>query len=274
MWMMGLGTLTVGLLVAGEADARTERVRWTHPDPGTVERYTIHVGDSPGSYDSTQDVVAPPTDGEGAFYTDITVADQATVYLAVTAFANGLDSDFSNEGQRDPAAPPPPPPPPSASSAVVQFALIDANSDQVVDDDFRMGEQIYLADTPCAAIEVVGNSYLQATGAPGSVRFTVDDQVPTCNDVGVTHDDEPPYVLGGENGPGDFECSDVLAEVGGHSLSATPFDGNGCTGAQGTTQIITFTVNAVPAPPPPPDPDPQPEPLGRPGQPQLVPLRP
>ena len=82
-----LGGLAIGLMAAGEAGARTERLRWTHPDPGSVDLYTIHVGLSSRSYDTTQDVVAPPKDGDNAFFVDITVADDATVFVAVSATA-------------------------------------------------------------------------------------------------------------------------------------------------------------------------------------------
>ena len=263
-----LGGLAIGLMAAGEAGARTERLRWTHPDPGSVERYTIHVGLSSRSYDTTQDVVAPPKDGDNAFFVDITVADDATVFVAVSATANGLRSDLSNERRRDPALPPPPPPPPDPAEAdTLGFVLWDATTDQIVDDDFQTDEVVALANLPCATIEAVPNSYLQTAGTPGSVRFTVNGDVPQCNDLDVTHDDDPPYEIGAEDGPGDFACSALLSTVGTHTLAVTPFDDDGCTGAEGQTRMIRFIVEAVPPPPPP-----APEPLGTPGRPTLVPF--
>jgi len=266
-----LGGLAIGLLAAGEAGARTERLRWTHPDPGNVDRYTIYIGSASRSYGTTQDVVAPPTDGSNAFFVDITVADDATVFVAVSATANGLESDLSNERRRDPVPPgpgdpPDPDPDPGTAQADTQrFVLWNATTNQIADGDFQTDEVVTVTDLPCATVGVVPNSYLQTANTPGSVRFTVNGNVPECTDVDVTHDDEPPYALGSEVTTGDFECNDLLATVGTHTVTVTPFDGDGCTGAEGTTRMVRFIVEAGGAPPPP-------APLGKPGRPTLVPF--
>lgn len=264
-----LGGLAIGLLAAGEAGARTERLRWTHPNPGSVDHYSIYTGFASRSYGTPQDVVAPPTDGSNAFFMDITVADDATVFVAVSATANGLESDLSNERRRDPASPPPPPPPPGPAQAdTLRFVLWNATTNQLADADFQTDEVVTVADLPCATVGVVPNAYLQTANTPGSVRFTVNNDVPECTDLDVTHDDEPPYALGAEVTTGNFVCNDLLATVGTHTVTVTPFDGDGCTGAQGTTRMVSFIVEAGGAPPP----EPPPEPLGKPGRPTLVPF--
>lgn len=265
-----LGALAVGLMAAGEADARTERLRWTHPDPSSVDRYTIHVGSASGQYDVTQDVVAPPTDVDNNFYADVTVADDATVFVAVSAWGSGLESPLSNEGRRD--APPPPGGGGGGGGStgpeaqIVQFALWNADTEELIDGDFQLDEAVFLADTPCTAIVVIGNAYLESGSGPGSVRFTIDGGVPACTEPGVSHDDASPYVLGAEAGPFDIACADVLTVPGTHTLAAAPFDGDGCTGDMGATRLIRFDVVEEPVVPPPP------QPLGQPGRPTLVPF--
>jgi hypothetical protein len=194
------------------------------------------------------------------------VADDATVFVAVSASNAGGQSDPSNESRREPAPlppPPPPPPPGDAQGAILGFELWNAqNSGTLLDADFQGGEQIDVADTPCGTIEVIGNAYLDSSNTPGSIRFAIDGDVPECQDEDVSHDDDPPYRLGAN-----LSCIPELATTGSHTVTATPFDGNGCTGTEGTTEMITFTViDSSGEPPPPP-----PEPLGQPGQPVLVP---
>jgi hypothetical protein len=265
-----LGGLAIGLLAAGEAGARTERLRWTHPDPGNVDRYTIYIGSASRSYGTTQDVVAPPRDGTNAFFVDITVADDATVFVAVSATANGLESDLSNERRRDPEPSDPvdPPDPGPAQAGVQRFVLWDATANVVADTNFETDEVVSLTDLPCATIGVMPNTYLRTVGTPGSVRFSVNGEVPECTEVEVTHDDDPPYALGSEASADNLACHELLTTVGTHTVSVTPFDGDGCTGAEGTTRMVRFIVEAGD----PPAPDPEPVPLGKPGRPTLVPF--
>lgn len=265
-----LGGLAAGLVAAGQAEARTERLRWTHPDPGGVDRYTIYIGSSSGSYTQQQDVVAPPNDGQ-AFYTDIQVADDATVYVAVSATGPGGEGPLSNELQRDP----PPPPdggggggtPPAASAGILRFVLWDADTEVILDEDLQSDElTLDVATQPCATIQVIVNDYLEQVDSPGSVRFAVNGIVPECTVPGVTHDDERPYVLGADSTAQDFACSELLSTPGPYVLEATPFDGDGCTGAQGTPRIVRFTVIDSSGG------SGTQEPLGQPGRPTLVPF--
>ena len=99
-----LGGLALGVVAAaGTAEARTERLRWTHEDPSSVERYTIYTGSTSGGLSPSQDVVSPPSEN-GAFYTDITVADDASVWVAVSATGVGGESPLSNARLREPAS--------------------------------------------------------------------------------------------------------------------------------------------------------------------------
>ena len=97
--------LTV-LVVGFEASARTERLRWVHPQPATVDGFRVYYGTASGVYTSQVDVGIPPTDAEQAFVYDLEVPDAATVYVAVTAIGGGLESDLSNEKMRSPSQPP------------------------------------------------------------------------------------------------------------------------------------------------------------------------
>ena len=104
--------LSTALIVALEASARTERLRWTHP--GGVDHYTVHYGTETRVYTSQIDVGIPATDSDGGdvfFYYDLEVPDAATVYVAVTAVAAGdVPSDYSNERMRSPSPDSPPEP--------------------------------------------------------------------------------------------------------------------------------------------------------------------
>ena len=164
------------------------------------------------------------------------------------AYHEDAESFYSNEKCRGPAgdcAPslPPPPDPSGSQAAVAGFALWDAESDTSIDSSFESGEQISLADHGCVAIEIVGNSYLAEFGSPGSVMYSFDGQEPSgCHDPGRSHENQPPFVWEVETGPGSFECAASLTQPGSHSLTVTPFDGDNCSGLQGTSVTLDFEV--------------------------------
>ena len=56
--------------------------------------------------------------------------EMESTFLAMTASANGLESEYSNERRRDPA--PTPPPPDTANAEVEGFVLWNAETDQIV----------------------------------------------------------------------------------------------------------------------------------------------
>jgi hypothetical protein len=238
------------LLVASEASARSEQLRWTHGNPTTVSGFKVFWRLSSSS---TQTEVAAglPTVQNGAYTFNVTVPDAGDVYFSVRAYNTGGDSPASNEICRGPGVacgttpPPPPPPPPPTGSPVSGFRLLNATTDQVLDTDFQNGETI---TTSCWAIEIV---------ASGSLSKSLDGTQGTC-------ENSSPYGWydGGATG---FECAPALAN-GSHTLTVTPYSGYGCTGTALAPVTRTFTVNVSGTPPPPPPP----AGLGAPGKPYIV----
>ena len=97
------------LAVPSTVHARTETLRWldSNPAPSPVVGFRVHTGPSPRTYSVVVDVGLPP-DAAGVRSYDLAVADQETIYVAMTAYdADGLDSIYSNEQERAPAPPPP-----------------------------------------------------------------------------------------------------------------------------------------------------------------------
>ena len=247
------------------AEARTELLRWTHPDPGSVAGFNVYFGTASGSYGAPVNAEKPAPDSEGIHFFDLQVpvsVENERLYIAMTALdGDGQESPYSNERIRtlDDVIPTQS----EADAAVGGFVLWNASSDTVLDADFRSGEQISLAvQGSCLAIEIVGNAYLQQGGSPGSLKFSFDDQAPTdCSNAPISHDNDPPYAWETEEGPGQFACAPTLTEVGPHTLTVTPYDGDSCTGTEGTFTALSFEVLDAAAP----------EPLGQPGRPVLVP---
>jgi len=84
---------------AGRADARSETLRWYHPNPGTVSSFKVYVGSVSGGVDVLVQSLGKPTpDGSGVYTTTISVADGATVYVTLTALdTTAAESVRSNE---------------------------------------------------------------------------------------------------------------------------------------------------------------------------------
>jgi hypothetical protein len=95
--------LTLSVLVlafASAASARTELLRWQHPDPASVAGFKVYVGNAPGVYQTTLDVGMPTASG-GVYSYSLQVPDSSTVYVTVSAYGStGLESPKSNEQQR------------------------------------------------------------------------------------------------------------------------------------------------------------------------------
>jgi hypothetical protein len=88
------------LALASAASARTELLRWQHPDPSTVAGFKVYVGNAAGVYQTTLDV-GKPTASAGVFSYSLQVPDSNTVFVAVSAYgAGGLEGAKSNEQQR------------------------------------------------------------------------------------------------------------------------------------------------------------------------------
>lgn len=289
MRTLGSLALLATLLVASAAQARTELIRWGHDDPDSVDFFRIHYGPAPGVYDQTVDLTSWTTVNPVTFIATIEVPDADTIYMAMTAHSGGVASPYSNEKMRVGIAvdDEPSPPPPDDSGAIAKIVILqlwDVQNGTLLRSNFGSGATINTSATPCTAILVIGNSYLTGSGVfgagePGSVRFDFDGSNPNgaCWLAGTSHQNEPPYVWESKTLTGALECAPTLTEVGAHTLTVTPFEGDDCSGAQGPTVSVSFSVVAdggTPAPAPEPEPEPEPpaepEPLGAPGQPVLL----
>lgn len=109
-WKCGGAMLAAACILglAASAQARTEQVRWQHPNPSEVASFTVHVGASSGTY--TQQINAGiPVVQNGAYVFNLSVADTADIYIAISARGtNGLRSPLSNERFRAGNQTPPP----------------------------------------------------------------------------------------------------------------------------------------------------------------------
>jgi hypothetical protein len=103
MWKSSLRAVACSALLLGlasAASARTEQLRWQHPNPSAVAGFKVYVGNAPGVYQTTLDVGMPTASG-GVFSYSLQVPDPNTVYVAVSAYGpTGLEGAKSNERQR------------------------------------------------------------------------------------------------------------------------------------------------------------------------------
>jgi len=105
--------LAAGLAALGgalPAEARVEAVRWRYSAPGRVSGFRIHVGATPGNYTQVIDAGKPQRNANDVYTYQVNVADNTTVYVAVSAYDGQQQSPLSNVTTRPGAAPPPPPP--------------------------------------------------------------------------------------------------------------------------------------------------------------------
>jgi hypothetical protein len=99
--------LAVALLLMAStlASARTETVRRTHSNSSSVAGFTIYYGPSSANYTTVIGVPPLQPDAEGIFTFGISVPDDATIYVAITAYDSAdQESGYSNEGTRSPPA--------------------------------------------------------------------------------------------------------------------------------------------------------------------------
>jgi hypothetical protein len=98
---------------AAPAQARVVTLRWLdgEPQPSPIVSFRVHHGTSPGVYDATIDVGLPTPDVDGVRAYDLVVADDADVYVAMTAWDGSLESPYSNELFYPAPAPTPDPTP-------------------------------------------------------------------------------------------------------------------------------------------------------------------
>ena len=101
---IGLGMMLSVLCAANLAQARTETLVWEYSAPAEIAGFEVLYGTSSGNYNQVISVGMLPISG-GAYTYDLSVADDATVYLAVRAYAaDGRSSASSNERVRLPTA--------------------------------------------------------------------------------------------------------------------------------------------------------------------------
>jgi hypothetical protein len=254
-------TLVGMLLVGSEASARNEQLTWMHTDPSTVNGFRVYWRTSGSSTQNQVNAGLPAQSGNSFTFTVANIPDTSDVYFSVRAFNTGGDSPSSNEICRGPGVPcgttttpPPPPPPPTGGTqaSITGFKVWNASTDTVLIDDFQNGATI---SASCAAIEIVGNSYL-VTGN-GSVRKSFDNVVGACENTS-------PFGYPDGGAVGQFDCEAALTN-GSHSVSVTTYDGKDCTGTAGAAAIRSFSVSVGGSTTPPP-----PAALGTPGKPYLV----
>ena len=150
--------VTLGILLAlfgaSAASARTETLRWYHPDPPTVTAYEIHWGTASRGYDFVVPAGLPGMDSLGVmtFALNVTVPDDQTVYVSMTAIGPDGVSPLSNEmvfqgtttggGGTDPGDPPDPGPDPGS---VPDGQDIPPDADAIWHQDFNgepLGTQV------------------------------------------------------------------------------------------------------------------------------------
>lgn len=97
-FILGFATL----LFAAQAEARSEVLRFTHEDAGSVDSFRVYVGSQAGQSDLLDETVTPSSpDVSGTYTFTIEVASEATVYIRMTAVAASAgESPASNEIER------------------------------------------------------------------------------------------------------------------------------------------------------------------------------
>ncbi len=164
-----LGALVLVLAFGEAAEARVETLRWSHSAASNVDGFRVHYGTNPGSYTTTINV-GKPTPSGGVFSYNLTVGDNATVYVALTAYGAGfLDSFHSNEKVLAPGTTTPPPPPvgstwsqdfqTSATGTSVQGWL-----DTGADSSFSENDSLF------ALVDVSGNRVLSTSSSASNIH--------------------------------------------------------------------------------------------------------
>jgi hypothetical protein len=94
----------LALGVASAAQARIETLRWLHSAPPEVSGFRVYVGSAPNTYTQVVPAGLPPLNSDGTRSYALQVADEATVYVAVSAYNSAGESDLSGEQMRAPAS--------------------------------------------------------------------------------------------------------------------------------------------------------------------------
>ena len=125
--------VTFGVSVAmgaGLASARSETLRWTHPDSGEVANWEAHVGSESGVYDQIIQLTNPQLGVDGVLQSSIEVGDNDVVFIALRAIGTmGQRSGLSNARERSPSGggPVTPPAPPEPIDPPLLIQVVPAN---------------------------------------------------------------------------------------------------------------------------------------------------
>jgi hypothetical protein len=92
--------------MASAAQARIETLRWSHPSLSDVSGFRVYIGSGSRTYTQVFNAGLPPANPDGTFSFDLQVVDDATVYVAVSAYNSAGESPLSNEGLRAPPVTP------------------------------------------------------------------------------------------------------------------------------------------------------------------------
>ena len=88
--------------LAPAAGARVETLRWTHPAQASIEGFRVYTRAVDGTYGGPVFDGLPTADAAGVFSYALSVPDEATVVVAITAYdAAGTESVASNSKQLD-----------------------------------------------------------------------------------------------------------------------------------------------------------------------------
>jgi hypothetical protein len=160
----------VGLLPADAAFARTETIRWTHPDAARVTAFQIRIGSASGNYTSTVNA-GKPTPSGGVYSTTVTVADGATAYAVIQATNATQQSVNSNERVlRPPTTPPPPPPPPPPGEGALIGAGVGVNGEPAGWVDTRPRSQLTTDANLFKVMSLSGNLVYGTTSTSADIH--------------------------------------------------------------------------------------------------------
>ena len=182
--------LAVALLLMAStvASARTETLRWKHSDPSNVAGFVIYYGLSSANYTTVIDVPPLQPDAEGIFTFDIGVPDDATIYVAVTAYDDAdLESGYSNERMRSPASAEPTPTPDPALGKPGTPYVVSGSTDAEVVSGSTDAEALTVSVSTSGGAPTVSS---RVTNGVGPYEFLFDCGV-DGNWNGVTNTSQP-----------------------------------------------------------------------------------
>ena len=162
-----LCALLAVVALASHAQARIETLSWNHPSPPAAEGFLIYRGSSPGAYGPPLDI-GLPTPAGGVYTYNLEVGDSDTVYVAMTAYASGLESLRSNELVRAPDAPDAP----GGGANQAPDGTIDAPSGPVT---IETGQSVSFAGTGTDPDGNVPLTYAWGLGGSGVASSTAED---------------------------------------------------------------------------------------------------